>query len=311
MKNIFLTSLCLLFVVLAMVSCDNTASDQGPTLGEDAKSRFSYSYGALVAKGIERMALSPEEKNADKFIEGVQVGLKGEAKDFDDAQKMIQMRMQAQQPSASPEDAAKIAYSVGVSVSGGLPQKVEIPSDKFDFDMIKMGFNAGVNGDSLLINEVLMDSLVQAFFKPYTDEYQAVQQAETEKRIAEEAQFFVENKEKEGIITTESGLQYEVLTEGTGATPKPEDRVLAHYHGTLMDGTIFDSSVDRGQPTPFGVSQVIPGWVEGLQLMKVGAKYRFFIPQNLAYGMRPPTPKIPPGSALVFEVELIELNPEG
>jgi len=117
-----------------------------------------------------------------------------------------------------------------------------------------------------------------------------------------------QNKTKEGVITLSSGMQYIVLTEGTGATPVATDKVTTHYHGTTIDGNVFDSSVDRGQPASFPVSGVIPGWVEALQLMKVGAKWRLFIPPNLAYGERGAGPKIGPYSTLIFEVELISIN---
>lgn len=123
----------------------------------------------------------------------------------------------------------------------------------------------------------------------------------------ESEKFLAENKTKEGVITTESGLQYQVITEGTGAKPTAEDRVKVHYTGTLLDGTKFDSSVDRGEPAEFGVSQVIPGWTEGLQIMPAGSKYIFWIPSELAYGERGAGQDIKPNSVLKFEVELLEV----
>lgn len=122
-------------------------------------------------------------------------------------------------------------------------------------------------------------------------------------------EFLTTNKEQSGVVTTESGLQYLVLNKGTGNEhPKANDRVKVHYHGTLIDGTVFDSSVDRGQPLEFGLHQVIKGWTEGLQLMVVGEKARLFIPSNLAYGNRA-AGKIAPGSTLIFDVELLAINP--
>ncbi|WP_341225977.1 FKBP-type peptidyl-prolyl cis-trans isomerase [uncultured Arcticibacterium sp.] len=118
--------------------------------------------------------------------------------------------------------------------------------------------------------------------------------------------FLEKNKAREGVMTTASGLQYEVLTAGTGEKPLSTQKVKVHYHGTLIDGTVFDSSVERGSPSTFGVTQVIKGWVEGLQLMPVGSKWKFFIPSDLAYGPRGQG-KIGPNSALIFEVELIEI----
>lgn len=120
--------------------------------------------------------------------------------------------------------------------------------------------------------------------------------------------FLAENKLKKGVQETDSGLQYLVLQEGNGSVhPSPKSKVLAHYHGTLIDGTVFDSSVDRGQPLEFGLNQVIRGWTEGLQLMVEGQKVRFFIPSKLAYGNRP-AGSIPGGSLLIFDVELISIN---
>ncbi|MEZ4988599.1 MAG: FKBP-type peptidyl-prolyl cis-trans isomerase, partial [Saprospiraceae bacterium] len=122
------------------------------------------------------------------------------------------------------------------------------------------------------------------------------------------AAFLKENAQRAGVTTTASGLQYEVLAPGSGAKPTPADKVTVHYHGTIIDGTVFDSSVQRNSPATFGVTQVIQGWVEGLQLMSMGAKYKFFIPYDLAYGERGAGPKIPPFSTLIFEVELLKIN---
>ncbi len=124
--------------------------------------------------------------------------------------------------------------------------------------------------------------------------------------------FLAENASKEGVKTTASGLQYTVITEGTGPNPAVTDKVTCHYHGTLIDGEVFDSSYDRGEPATFELNRVIPGWTEGLQLMKEGSKYRFFIPQDLAYGANPrPGGPIKPFSALIFDVELIKVLPPG
>lgn len=120
--------------------------------------------------------------------------------------------------------------------------------------------------------------------------------------------FLAENAKKPGIKTTASGLQYQVVKEGKGGNPSATSRVKVHYHGTTLDGKVFDSSVDRGEPLEFGLDEVIVGWKEGLQLMKKGAKYRFFIPEKLAYGANPPSPAIEPYSCLVFDVELLSFE---
>ena len=121
--------------------------------------------------------------------------------------------------------------------------------------------------------------------------------------------FLAENAQNEGVVTLDSGLQYKVITEGEGASPSATDTVEVHYHGTLIDGTVFDSSVDRGQTIAFPLNGVIPGWTEGLQLMKEGGKYMFYIPSDLAYGARSPGAGIGPHSTLIFEVELFKVNP--
>jgi FKBP-type peptidyl-prolyl cis-trans isomerase FklB len=126
-------------------------------------------------------------------------------------------------------------------------------------------------------------------------------------RVAGE-QFLADNAKKEGVVVLPSGLQYEVLTEGSGRKPKATDNVKCHYEGRLIDGTVFDSSYRRGTPAVFGLNQVIAGWTEGVQLMQEGAKYRFFIPYNLAYGANGAGDSIPPYSALIFEVELISIE---
>ena len=131
--------------------------------------------------------------------------------------------------------------------------------------------------------------------------------AQREAASKEGREFLEKNKEKDGVTTTASGLQYEVITMGDGEKPSATDRVKTHYHGTLIDGTVFDSSVERGEPISFGLNQVIKGWTEGLQLMPIGSKFRFFIPYNLAYGERGQG-SIPPFATLIFEVELIDIE---
>src|SRR6201994_2219517 len=120
--------------------------------------------------------------------------------------------------------------------------------------------------------------------------------------------FLAANKNKPGVVSLPSGLQYEVITEGTGAKPLASNKVTCHYHGTLIDGTVFDSSVKRGQPATFPLNMVIKGWTEGLQLMSVGSKWRFFIPPHLGYGDRHVSAQITPNSTLVFDVELLDIT---
>ena len=137
--------------------------------------------------------------------------------------------------------------------------------------------------------------------------FQKKEKEQAEENIAKGKAYLEENGKREGVVTTTSGLQYEVLTEGTGKNPKATDKVRCHYEGRLTDGTIFDSSYQRGEPADFGLNQVIAGWTEGVQLMKEGAKYRFHIPYLLGYGERGAGASIPPYATLVFDVELIKV----
>lgn len=188
---------------------------------------------------------------------------------------------------------------------GMLQQMPNIQIEDFtaNIDMVKAGIiNYLVNDESIMKAED-----AQSFYTTYAEEKR---KAKLEFQFAENRtageQFLAENKEKPGVITTESGLQYQVVKMGKGETPKTTDRVKVHYHGTLIDGTVFDSSVDRGEPAEFGVTQVIAGWTEVLQLMPIGSKFKVFIPQELAYGDRD-MGTIKPFSTLIFDIELLEI----
>jgi len=205
----------------------------------------------------------------------------------------------------SSEDTQKLSYSLGVNVATGVKaQGVE----SIDSDAIAKSFKDVFEGNNLEVTEAESLQFLQTYFKELQGKKQLAD-AEKAKSLAEEGvDFLAENAKKEGVTTTESGLQYEVLTKGEGASPTTDDSVTVHYTGTLIDGTIFDSSVERGEPATFGVSQVIPGWTEALQLMSVGDKFRLVIPSELAYGPRGSGPMIGPNSTLVFEVELLNIN---
>lgn len=149
--------------------------------------------------------------------------------------------------------------------------------------------------------------VIQSFFQEMEAKQQAAAQEMAKVNKAAGEAFLAENGKRAEVVTTDSGLQYEVLVEGNGASPKATDQVTVHYTGKLIDGTVFDSSLDRGQPATFGVTQVIPGWVEALQLMKVGAKWRLYIPSEIAYGPQGAGGVIGPNATLIFDVELLNI----
>jgi len=152
------------------------------------------------------------------------------------------------------------------------------------------------------------NKIISAYFQKIEAEKQATNAKDGLKAREEGIVFLNANKTKTNIQSTPSGLQYEVVVMGNGDKPKATDQVTVHYHGTTTEGKVFDSSVDRGEPATFGLNQVIKGWTEGLQLMPVGSKFKFYIPQELAYGEQSPSPAIKPYSVLIFEVELLKIN---
>lgn len=198
----------------------------------------------------------------------------------------------------------KISYALGLSMGYNFRSSGIEKIDTHDFaDGVAAVFD-GVQ-PKMTIDEAKAE--IQAFFKAMEDR-QREQAAEMGRINAEAGEKFLgENAKREGVLTTPSGLQYEVLLEGDGPMPEPGDNVVVHYTGKLIDGTVFDSSIDRGEPATFGVTQVIPGWVEALQLMKAGSKWRLYIPSNLAYGPNGAGGVIGPNATLIFDVELIEV----
>lgn len=189
-----------------------------------------------------------------------------------------------------------IGYALGVNIGS----QIKTQFKDIDIDMLAQAIKDAYAGETKMTPEEA-GPILQKFAMAAQ-----AREAEENKKLGDD--FLAENAKKKGITTTASGLQYEIMNEGTGAKPTAESKVKVHYHGTLIDGTVFDSSVDRGEPTEFGVGQVIPGWTEALQLMSVGSKWKVFIPSDIAYGPNPrPGGPIGPNAALIFEVELLEI----
>ncbi len=198
-----------------------------------------------------------------------------------------------------------VGYAIGVLVGANNKQQIENApgGEDINIDAMAAGFRLAVKGEEAAMTREEADAVVRNYFEKAGEN-------EAQKNLEEGNAFLEENRQREGIKTTESGLQYEVLEEGTGEKPDSTDRVRVHYTGKLIDGTVFDSSVERGEPAVFRVDQVIPGWTEALQMMKVGAKWRIYLPSLIAYGERGAGADIGPNSALIFDVELLEIVKE-
>ena len=194
----------------------------------------------------------------------------------------------------------KVSYSIGLQIGSNLSrQKVEVNPD-----VLAAGIKDAIAGKPQLTQDQIKDVMTQ-----FEKDMEQKQKTLGEKNKTDGAKFLEENKKKPDVKTTASGLEYKVVKEGTGPMPKPTDMVTVNYRGTLINGTEFDSSYKRGQPATFPLNGVIKGWTEGLQLMKVGSKYQFFVPSNLAYGERSVGPDIAPNATLIFEVELLDVKP--
>jgi len=212
----------------------------------------------------------------------------------------------AKNPPTSPLKTSvdSVSYAFGMQVGGDLRKNLEtVPGEPLQMDLFIQAITKELKADTanLLLDRTKIMEIIQAYVvKAETDQ---VKKTEIENNL-----FFENNKKNKNVITTASGLQYQILVQGDGAKPKATDKVKVHYHGTLIDGTVFDSSVERGAPIEFDLDKVIPGWTEGVQLMAVGSKFRFFIPPALAYGSRA-MGKIKPNSILIFDVELLDIVP--
>jgi FKBP-type peptidyl-prolyl cis-trans isomerase FklB len=194
--------------------------------------------------------------------------------------------------------ADSVSYSIGVSIGSNMRKD---GLDSLNLDIMKEAIRSAIKGDSLMLDANASQGVIQSYLA-------AKQKQKGDANVEAGKKFLAENKSKPGVKVLPDGLQYIVIKEGTGPTPTANDTVSVHYHGTLIDGTVFDSSIERGEPAEFPVGAVIKGWTEALQLMKVGSKYKLFIPPDLAYGDRAAGPKIGANSTLIFEVELLGIK---
>ena len=198
----------------------------------------------------------------------------------------------------------KVSYALGLGIGQQLAQ---MGASELNIDDFALAIKDVIAGNELKVQHRDAQRIVQEYFAKQEQKINAqrAEQGKVHKEAGEK--YLAENAKKEGVVTLPSGLQYQVLKEGNGKKPTAKDTVMCHYEGTLIDGTVFDSSYKRGEPATFPLQQVIAGWTEGLQLMQEGAKYRFFIPYRLAYGEGGAGASIPPFAALIFDVELIQV----
>jgi FKBP-type peptidyl-prolyl cis-trans isomerase FklB len=287
------------FALVFAVSTVSVAALQGQNLKNYSDS-LSYSLGSSLQVGLKQQGMDDLRPNfiadAMKKVLTEQPVYVNAEQAMGNVNKCMTEKMQ-QQPVTVNVDT--FSYSLGVLVAQNLKQQ-GFTGDEFATEQFMTGFNESLAGQSKITaeqaNNFINAHLAAAAGKRYAGKKEAG------------AKFLAENGKRAGITTTASGLQYEVLRAGTGSMPKATDTVTTHYHGTLVDGTVFDSSVDRGQPIDFPVNRVIPGWTEALQLMKTGAKYRLYLPYNIAYGEQGAGGSIGPFETLIFDVELIKVN---
>jgi FKBP-type peptidyl-prolyl cis-trans isomerase len=224
-------------------------------------------------------------------------------------EKSPEQKSTEQKSSELKTDIDKVSYSIGLQVGFNFVKQNEAlkkQNIQINTDVMVAGVKDAIAGKPQL-NPDQVRQVLTGFEKDMTQKVEA----RAQKNKAEGEKFLAENKKKEGVKTTASGLQYKVIKEGNGPQPKESDTVTVNYRGTLIDGTEFDSSYKRGQPATFPLKGVIKGWTEGLQLMKVGSKYQLFVAPNLAYGERQMGPDIGPDSTLIFEVELLDTKAAG
>jgi FKBP-type peptidyl-prolyl cis-trans isomerase FklB len=207
------------------------------------------------------------------------------------------------------DDAEKRSYAIGVVISANMKGNLQRGGYEFRPEVVAKAFSEGFTSTNTLITEDEAKQVMNDYAREMRSKAEEKRKMEAEDNKKKGQEFLDANKTKEGVVTTPSGLQYKVLTAGTGPKPTATDTVICNYRGTLLNGTEFDSSYSRGKPADFSLSRVVKGWTEGIQLMAVGSKYQFFIPPDLAYGPSGSPPKIGPNSTLIFEVELTGIKP--
>ncbi|MBJ6980679.1 FKBP-type peptidyl-prolyl cis-trans isomerase [Luteimonas sp. MC1572] len=300
---------------IAAVLSQAPAHAQEKTVPSNEREKNSYLIGMDVGRSIEQVGPDLDRAAFRRAIDNAFAGGKplvteAEAAEIGPAlMQRVAVRsgqpMQGVAPGTEPPKVAK--DKVGLLVGADVGRSLAPIKDEVDLAMFEQGLAVMLDGGTPVIPEAEQASLREAFGKRMQERMRLESEAAAQKGAAEGAAFLATNKAAKGVVSTASGLQYMVLRQGSGQRPMADSRVRVHYQGTLLDGTVFDSSYKRNDPATFGLNQVIAGWTEGLQLMPVGAKYRFWIPAELAYGRNGSPGAIPPNSALVFDVELLQV----
>ncbi|MCH2022421.1 MAG: FKBP-type peptidyl-prolyl cis-trans isomerase [Saprospiraceae bacterium] len=279
---------------------------------DSTKSKLSYSYGFMIGQSLEKLNLTLKERDPNYFIQGFVKGFEASDEDIKTIEDLLNSRIESGKESIDEAAAQKIAFGLGFSSSAGISRQLGIVASDFVYNDMGLGFSNYINGEKAIFTDEEMSNALKTFFEPIQKKIQAEMMAKdneiakTNNTLGEN--FMNENAKKDGVQTMKNGMQYIILKESEGEKPTINDKVTTHYKGTLIDGTVFDSSIDRGEPATFPLGSVIQGWQEGIPLMSVGSKYKFFIPSNLAYGNKSVGKVIPAGSTLIFEVELLKIN---
>ncbi|MEZ4685440.1 MAG: FKBP-type peptidyl-prolyl cis-trans isomerase [Bacteroidia bacterium] len=304
----------LFFAVLASGLLFTACKQGGGSSASFANQQDSVSYalGYANGKGLGNMGI---DVNPERFMSGY-------VESLDEKASMDQMQLQMylqqfqqevrgrnQQPPFTAENPPSFNLDTMSYVFGALTASDFVQTGlRVNSDLISTGLKEGLEGKSGAFDSLTIQNLMNTMQGMLQTSFEEKQKVEGEKNQQEGEAFLAENKTKEGVVELPSGLQYKVLEAGSGASPTIDDKVSAHYEGRLINGDVFDSSYERGQPAIFAVNGVIPGWTEALKMMKPGAKWQLFIPGDLAYGLRGSPPKIGPNAVLVFDVELLEIK---
>jgi FKBP-type peptidyl-prolyl cis-trans isomerase FkpA len=302
--------------VMAASLWSGAAASQDKTSLASDRDKLSYAIGLDVGRAIAPVASDMDvhafEQAVGDALAGKKPAMTKEVAIATDAALRARVAARAGKPipgappgALPPIDRTKVGQMVGAMMIG--PSLAPI-KDEIEFPTFMQAIRTSLAGGTPLLSEGDAKATLAGFTRRMQASLQAKAMAAGERNISEGDAFLARNKTVKGVYTTPSGLQYMVLRKGAGPQPKPGDRVRVNYRGTLLDGTVFDSSYDRGEAADFGLDQVIPGWSEGVAMMPVGAKYRFWIPSALAYGTKgTPGGPVGPNATLVFDVELMSI----